>query len=110
MLRLSRYLEGVMNADDPLGIAPCPDCGHTAMFAWDAAMNVVALELDPRPGGEWTLTEDANHLPWCAPVPAGMQLAFDDPLFSLHVCPLAPVIPLAARRQQDRPDARRRYA
>lgn len=96
--------------DDLLGISPCPDCGHPAMFAWDAAMDLVALDLDPRPGGEWTLTEDANHIPWCAPVPPGTQIAFDDVLFSLHACPLAPVITLADRRRQDRPETRQRYA
>jgi len=96
--------------DDLLGISPCPDCGHPAMFAWDAAMDLVALGLDPRPGGEWTLTEDANHIPWCAPVAAGTQLAFDDPLFSLHACPLAPVFSLADRRRQEHPETRQRYA
>jgi hypothetical protein len=111
MLRLCRHLEGVMTYQlDPLGISPCPECGHPAMFAWDAAMDLVALDPDPRPGGEWTLTEDPNHIPWCAPVPAGTQFAFDDVLFSLHACPLAEVIPLTARTRTRQAGANRRYA
>jgi hypothetical protein len=95
--------------NDLLGTVPCPECGHLAMFAWDAGMQSVALDRDPRPGGEWTLTEDANHIPWCAPVADGTQIAFDDVLFSLHVCPLAEVIPLTARTRT-RPESHRRYA
>jgi hypothetical protein len=85
--------------NDLLGTLPCPDCGRLAMFAWDADMQSVALDRDPRPGGEWTLTRDANRIPWCAPVPDGTQIAFDDVLFSLHVCPLAEVIPFTARAE-----------
>jgi hypothetical protein len=55
------------------------------------------------------VTEDANRIPWCAPVPEGTQIAFDDVLFSLHVCPLAEVIPLAVRTRP-RPEPHRRYA
>jgi hypothetical protein len=96
--------------DDPLGLAPCPQCGHPVMFAWDPAMDTVALDPDRRPGGEWTLTEDANRIPWCAPVPDGTQLAFDDELYSPHACPLAEVIDIAARRRQGSAGSHRRYA
>jgi len=91
-----------------LGEAPCPECGHPAYFAWDDDMNVIAL--NGTPGGSFTVTLDGNRLPWCAPVPAGTQLAFDDELYSPHACPLAEVIPIADRRRQDRPETRRRYA
>jgi hypothetical protein len=100
-----------MNDNDLLGANPCPECGHPAMFAWDAGMNSVGLDPGPCPGGEWTLTVDPNHIHRCAPVPDGTQIAFDDELYSLHVCPLAEVIDLAARRPQPSPeDPRRRYA
>lgn len=95
---------------DPLGINPCPECGHPAMFAWDNGMNSVALAPDPQLGGEWTVTEDANHIPWCAPVPDGTQIAFDDVLFSLHVCPLAEVIPFTTQTQARPAERARRRA
>lgn len=91
-----------------LGDARCPECGHPAFFAWDANMNVIALNRTV--GGSFTVTLDGNRLPWCDSVPVGTQIAFDDVLFSLHACPLAPVITLADRRRQDRPETRQRYA
>jgi hypothetical protein len=86
-----------------LGEAPCPDCGHPAMFAWDDAMDVIALRPAPDPDGTFTLTEDANRIPWCRPVPEGTQLAFDDVRYSLHACPLAPVIPLTSAKPRRHP-------
>jgi hypothetical protein len=80
------------------------------MFAWNPAMESVALDPDPVIGGEWALAEDANRIPWCSPVPSGTQIAFDDVLFSLHACPLAQVIPLADRKRHARPDTARRFA
>lgn len=94
--------------NDPLGEALCPECGHAAMFAWDAGMNVIALNRTV--GGTFTVAFDGNRLPWCDPVPVGKQIAFDDETYDPHVCPLAEVIPLGARLRQDRPETRRRYA
>jgi hypothetical protein len=84
--------------NDLLGTVPCPECGQLVMCAWDAGMQSVALDRYPRLGGEWAVTVDPNHIPWCAPVPDG-QLTFDDVHYSLHVCPLAEVIPFTARAE-----------
>jgi hypothetical protein len=91
-----------------LGDSPCPECGRPAFFAWDDDMNVISLSREV--GGSFTVTLDGNRLPWCAPVPAGTQIAFDDVLYDLHACPLAQVIPLTDRRRRDRPETRQRYA
>lgn len=82
---------------DPIGDAPCPGCGQTVLYAWDDAMNVIALDRDDT--GPVTVEWDGNRLPWCRPADA--QLALGEVLCRPHApaCPWqAPVTPITSAR------------
>jgi hypothetical protein len=87
---------------------PCPECGRAAVYAVD--QDGYDLYLDPEAqDGDLAAADDPNHIAWCRPAKPGTQLELGEYLVSLHVCPIAPVIPLTARTRT-RLENRRRYA
>ena len=87
---------------------PCPECGRPAVYALDKAGEEIYLDPEAN-DGDFAALDDPNHIAWCRPAKPGTQLELGEYLVSLHVCPLAPVIPLTARTRA-RPETRRRYA
>ena len=91
-----------------VSVHTCPECGRHALYALDRDGWGIYLDPEAR-GGDLAALDDPNHVPWCRPAGPGTQLELGEYLVSLHVCPLAPVIPLTARTRT-RPESRRRYA
>jgi hypothetical protein len=92
-----------------VSVNTCPECGRRALFALD--QDGRTLYLDPEAqGGNLAALDDANHIASCRPGDPGTQLELGEYLVSLHVCPLAEVIPFAVPSQVRRTGANRRYA
>jgi hypothetical protein len=91
-----------------VSVNTCPECRRPALYALD--QDGRNLYLDPEAqDGDLAATDDLNHIAWCRPAKPGTQLELGEYLVSLHVCPIAPVIPLTARTRT-RLENRRRYA
>lgn len=93
---------------DPLGAAPCPACKRVVYFAWNDAMQAVALEPDLL-DGPVAVSLDRNNIPWCRDA-RGTQLAFGESFYRLHDprCPgLATVTPIDHARSRRVPAPRR---
>jgi hypothetical protein len=91
-----------------VSVHTCPECGRHALYALDQDGRGIYLDPEAR-SGALAAQDDSNHVPWCRPAAPGTQLELGEYLVSLHVCPIAPVIPLTARTRT-RPETRRRYA
>lgn len=92
-----------------VSVHTCPECGRHALYALDR--DGWGIYLDPEAqGGDLAALDDPNHVPWCRPAKPGTQLELGEYLVSLHVCPLAVVLPFGARPRMDRTERRRRYA
>jgi hypothetical protein len=95
-------------SDAYVSVHTCPECGRHALYALDQDGWGIYLDPEAR-DGDLAANDDSNHVPWCRPAKPGTQLELGEYLVSLHVCPIAPVIPLTARTRT-RFESRRRYA
>jgi hypothetical protein len=89
------------------GVAPCPDCGGRVLLALGDDLELLAVEPDD--DGPLAACSDEAGDARVRPLAPGDQIRLGEYLFALHVCPIAPVIPLTARTRT-RLENRRRYA
>lgn len=95
-----------MTAPSP-GVASCPDCGERVLFALGDDLELLAVEPDD--DGPLAACADATGDVRVRTLPPGGQFRLGEYLFAPHVCPLAKVIPFAARTRT-RLETKARYA